>query len=56
MMMPNCSNSCEVSIEKLGNNVNVLFAENDPKDQYVSMKLENLQPQLVEISAIVKFP
>ena len=54
MTISNCSNYCEVSIEILGNDVNVLFAENDPKVQYSCMKLVNLQPQFVEIFTIVK--
>ena len=48
--------SREVSIENLGNDVNVLFAENGTKNQYNCMKLETLKQQLVEISTIKKVP
>ena len=44
--------SRQISIETLSNDVNVLFAENDPKDQYNCAKLEKLQEQAVEIPSI----
>ena len=48
--------SRQISIEILSNDVNVLSAENDPKDQYNSAKLETLQEQVVEIHSIDKVP
>ena len=48
--------SCQISIETLSNGVNVLFAENDPKDQYNCAKLETLQEHVVEIPSIDKVP
>ena len=34
MIMPECCNSLNFFIKTLINDVNALFAENDPKDQY----------------------
>ena len=48
--------SRQISIETLSNDVNVLFAENDPKDQHNCAKLETLQYQDVEIPSIDKVP
>ena len=48
--------SRQISIEILSYDVNVLSAENDPKDQYNSAKLETLQEQVVEIHSIDKVP
>ena len=44
----------QVNNENLRNDVNALFAENDPKDNYNCSKLENLQEQVIKISAIDK--
>ena len=44
----------QVNNENLRNDVNALFAENDPKDNYNCSKLENLQDQVIKISAIDK--
>ena len=35
--------SRQISITTLSNDVNVIFAENDPQDQYNCTKLETLQ-------------
>ena len=48
--------SCQISIETLSNDVNVLFAENDSKDQYNCAKSETLQEQVVEIPSTDKVP
>ena len=48
--------SREVSIENLGNDVNVLFPENVTKNQYNCMRPETLKEQLVEISTIKNVP
>ena len=50
--MPECCNLIEI----LSNDVNVLLAENNPKDQYNCAKLETLQEQVVEIPSIDKVP
>ena len=48
--------SRQISIEELSNDVNVLFAENDPKDQCNCAKLETLQEQNVEIPSNDEVP
>ena len=45
--MSNCSIPWDFYLQL---DVNVLFAENGPKDQYNCIKLETLKQQLVEIS------
>ena len=48
--------SRQISIETLSNDVNVLFEENYPKDQYNCTKSETLQEQVVEIPSADKVP